>query len=71
MLLTHALALSASHFFYARKSPDEYVHWVRIEPTKLILVSTRITYQATGDAGIYHEQELATWTSTWTVKLLL
>ena len=24
---------------------------VRIEPAKLILVGTRITYQATGDAG--------------------
>ena len=51
MLLTHALALSASQLF-ARKSPYEYVHSVRIEPTKLILVGTRITYQATGDAGI-------------------
>ena len=49
MLLTHALALSAIQFFYARKSPYEYVHTVRIEPTKLILVGTRITYQATGD----------------------
>ena len=55
MLLTHALALSANQFFYARKSPYEYVHSVRIEPAKLILVGTRITYQATGDAlyGIY------------------
>ena len=26
---------------------------VRIEFTELILVGTRITYQATGDAGIY------------------
>ena len=50
MLLTHALALSANQF-YARKSPYEYVRSVRIEPTKLILVGTRITYQATGDAG--------------------
>ena len=54
MLLTHALALSAIQFFYARKSPYEYVHSVRIEPTKLILVGTRITYQATGDAGSYY-----------------
>ena len=51
MLLTHALALSAHQFFYARKSPYEYVHSVRIELAKLILVGTRITYQAAGDAG--------------------
>ena len=40
--------------FYARKSPYEYlyVYSVRIElAKKLILVGTRITYQATGDAG--------------------
>ena len=36
--------------FYARKSPYEYTHPVRIEPTTLNLVGTRITYQATGDA---------------------
>ena len=48
MLLTHALALSANKF-YARKSPYEYVHSVRTELAKLILVGTRITYQATGD----------------------
>ena len=29
------------------------MHSVRIELAKLILVGTRITYQATGDAGIY------------------
>ena len=37
MLLTHALlALSAKFWsiFYARKSPYEYVHWVRIELTR-------------------------------------
>ena len=38
-------------FFYAKKSPYEYAHSVRIELAKLILVGTRITYQATGDAG--------------------
>ena len=27
-----------------------YVHSVRIEPMKLVLVGTRMTYQATGDA---------------------
>ena len=47
MLLIHALALYANPFFYARKSPYEYVHSVRIEHAKLILVGTRITYQAT------------------------
>ena len=51
MLLTHALALSADQFSYARKGPYEYVHSVRIELAKLILVGTRITYKATGDAG--------------------
>ena len=30
----------------------EYVHSVRIELAKLILVGTRIIYQATGDAGM-------------------
>ena len=50
MLLTHALALFADQFL-CKKSPYEYMHSVRIELAKLILVSTRITYQATGDAG--------------------
>ena len=52
MLLTHVLALPLINF-YARKSPYEYVHSVKIELTKIIfkLVGTRITYQATGDAG--------------------
>ena len=36
--------------FHARKSPYQCVHSVRIEIAKLILVGTRITYQATGDA---------------------
>ena len=36
----------------SRKSPYEYVLSVRIELAKLILVVTRITYQATGDAGL-------------------
>ena len=51
MLQTHALALSADHFFYARQSPYEYVHSVRIELAKFILVGTRITYQATGECS--------------------
>ena len=37
--------------FCARKSPYEYVHSVITVPAKLILVGTRNTYQATGDAG--------------------
>ena len=40
--------------FYARKSPYEHVHSVRIDLAKLILVGTRITYHATGDAGFAH-----------------
>ena len=51
MLLTRALALTLI-IFYARKSPYEHVHSVRNELEKLILVGTRITYQATGDAGL-------------------
>ena len=43
MQLTHALALSADHLFYARKSPYEYVHSVRTELAKLISVGTRIS----------------------------
>ena len=35
------------------ESPNEYVHSVRIELAKLILVGTRMTYQATGDVYIY------------------
>ena len=37
--------------FLCKKGPYEYVHSVRIELAKLMLVGTRITYQATGDAG--------------------
>ena len=55
MLLIHALALSANQFFNARKSPYEYVQLVIIELTKLILVGTRITYQATRDIMLYGE----------------
>ena len=43
MLPTHALALSANNLFYARKSPYEYVHSVRVELAKMILVGTRLT----------------------------
>ena len=53
MLLTHALALSAKSIFMQEKSLRVYVHSVRIGPTKLILVGTRITYQATGATGSY------------------
>ena len=52
MLLTRALAFSANQFFMQEKVPTStYVHSVRIEPTKLILECTRITYKATGHAG--------------------
>ena len=38
-----------------RRTPQYKVptsmHSVRLEPTKLILIGTRITYQATGDAS--------------------
>ena len=43
---TVALALSANQFL-CKKITYEYVHSARIESTKLILVGTRITYQAT------------------------
>ena len=33
------------------KAPTS-MHSVRLEPTKSILIGTRTTYQATGDAGI-------------------
>ena len=33
------------------------MHSVRLEPTKLILIGTRTTYQATGDAGYYISYE--------------
>ena len=32
------------------------MHSVRLEPTKLILIGTRTTYQAAGDAGIVFEK---------------
>ena len=50
MWLTDALALSAINFD-ARKGPYESMHSVVIEATKLILVGTGTTYQATGGAG--------------------
>ena len=32
------------------------MHSVRLEPTELVMIGTRTTYQATGDAGLYtHE----------------
>ena len=33
------------------------MHSARIEPTRLILVGTRITYQVTGDLGDLNSQE--------------
>ena len=70
MLLIHALALSANQFFNARKSPYEYVQLVIIELTKLILVGTRITYQATGDAALSVGIKLFFLFVVWVVNLL-
>ena len=50
-MLQRTLSRSPLINFHARKSPCEYVHSVRIELTKMILVGTRITRQATGDAA--------------------
>ena len=50
MLLTHDLALSANQFLCKKKSL-RVCALGEIELAKLILVGTRITYQATGDAG--------------------
>ena len=33
------------------------MHSVRLEPTKLTLIGTRITYQATGDAAPQEERK--------------
>ena len=55
MLLTHSRFLLIINFevvFNARKSIHEYVHSLRIELAKLIVVGKRLTYQATGDAGV-------------------
>ena len=49
ILQTHVLALSADDFL-TKKNSVRVWHSVRIEPTKLIIVGTRTTYQATGDA---------------------
>ena len=40
------------NFLMQEKAPTSK-HSVRLEPTKLILIGTRATYQATGDAGMY------------------
>ena len=44
------------------------MHSVGLEPTKLILIGTRTTYQSTGDAGcnnnsekIYHRPQVVRW----------
>ena len=55
--------------FYARKSSCECVHSVRIELTKLILVGTRITYQATGEY-MYHKNGEKTKQYSYTVQML-
>ena len=52
MELTHALARSATVFFFLiqEKVPTS-MHSVRLEPTKLIFIGTRTTSKATGGAG--------------------
>ena len=67
MLLTHALALSANQFFMQERNPYEYAPSVIIELAKLILVGTRITYQATGDAGLYIRNACIYYTSTYSL----
>ena len=54
----------AFHYsIYVQEKVLTSVHSVRLEPTKLILVGTRTTYRATGDACTsYHTRE--TWTTT-------
>ena len=47
----------------------QYAHSVRIEPTTLILESTRITYQATGNAGAEKLLGCATLPSSYQTKL--
>ena len=62
MLITHAVAHSANQFL-CKKSPYEYAHSVRNELAKLILVGTRISYQATGYAGYNAKCPLETFQS--------
>ena len=42
LLLTHALALSATHFVFKRKPPT-IIHLMRREPTNFVLAGTRAT----------------------------
>ena len=51
------LALSATFFFMQEKAPTS-MHSVRLEPTKLILIAARTTYQATGDAGPFRSNKI-------------
>ena len=46
-----AAAVTVINFFMQEKNTHEYVHSGRIELPELILVGTRITYEANGDAG--------------------
>ena len=53
MLLTLALELSAKSMFVQERVLTS-MYTVRFEPTKLILVGTRTTYQATGVSSPNH-----------------
>ena len=48
------------HVQYVDQITYECVHSMRIAFAKLILVSTRITYEATGDAGMFIKIRYAT-----------
>ena len=50
-LSSNVAKLTLSRFSNVEKLPTS-MHSVAFEPTKLILISTRTTYQATGDAGL-------------------
>ena len=39
--------------FLMQENAPTSMHSVRLEPTNLVLISTRITYQGTGDADLY------------------
>ena len=72
MSLTQALALSANQYFYARKSPYEYVHSVRIELAKLITAAVFLVVvlelrSSSDDTGATQQQ----WHTFWTRNILV
>ena len=48
--VAHSRSRASAIQFLCKKKPYEYVHSGIIEPAKLILVGTKIVYQATGGA---------------------